>query len=200
MASPTLRIIEAAQQPVQRWKNGGGSTTQIISYPPNASLDDFDWRVSMARMETDGPFSLFPGIDRTLAILQGEGVTLEIADLGEIKITQLTPPASFPGDHATQARLLGGPITDLNVMSRRGRYRHRLRFMRIDGAASLTADADVLVLLCLGEAQVGLGDEFCGLKSGDAALLSDVKGRTISLRAAPPAALWMVDIEPVSDA
>ena len=48
------------------WKNGGGETAEIAVSPPGAALDDFDWRLSMARVETDGPFSAFPGIDRTL--------------------------------------------------------------------------------------------------------------------------------------
>ncbi len=196
--TPLIRVIEAAQQPVQRWKNGGGSTTQIASYPSDATLDTFDWRISMARMEQDGPFSLFPDIDRTLAVLQGDGLTLNIDGLGEITVTQLTPPASFPGGRPTHARLIGGAITDLNVMTRRGRFRHRLRFMRIDGAASLTADADVLVALSLGEVRITVGDQRGDLKARDAAILSGARSAMVSLRAPRPAAIWLVDIEGVS--
>ena len=61
-----------------RWKNGGGETAEIAVSPPGAALDAFDWRLSMAKVETDGPFSAFPGIDRTLAILEGEGIRLSV--------------------------------------------------------------------------------------------------------------------------
>jgi environmental stress-induced protein Ves len=45
------------------WKNGGGETTEIAVFPDGAGLSDFDWRVSMARVDGDGPFSSFPGIE-----------------------------------------------------------------------------------------------------------------------------------------
>ena len=50
------------------WKNGGGETVEVIVHPEGASLSDFGWRVSMATVASDGPFSVFPGIDRTLAV------------------------------------------------------------------------------------------------------------------------------------
>ncbi|HEX7759897.1 MAG TPA: HutD family protein [Caulobacteraceae bacterium] len=193
-----IRIIEAAQQPVQRWKNGGGSTTQIVSYPSDASLDDFDWRVSMARMETDGPFSLFPGIDRTLAILQGDGVVLDIDGAGEITITQLTPPASFPGDRPTQARLLGGPITDLNVMTRRGRYRHRLQSVAVNGIGTVILCADATVALCLGDLDIRIGEKTRHLNSNDAAVLAGIGTITLSAKKTVP--VWLVHIQAVTDA
>src|SRR5690606_15272177 len=60
------------------WKNGGGSTTTIAVGPPEAGFDDFDWRVSLATISEDGPFSRFPGVDRTLALVDGHGMTLDI--------------------------------------------------------------------------------------------------------------------------
>ena len=68
-----MRILRAESYRRMPWKNGGGETTEIAVSPEGAGLDDFDWRVSMARVESSGPFSLFAGIDRTLAILEGEG-------------------------------------------------------------------------------------------------------------------------------
>ena len=55
---------------------GGGSTTEIAVAPPGAGFDDFDWRVSLATITQDGPFSAFPGIDRTLALVDGDGCLL----------------------------------------------------------------------------------------------------------------------------
>ena len=73
-----MRIIRAADCRRMPWKNGRGETVEIAISPDGAGIDDFDWRLSMARVETDGPFSLFAGIDRTLAVLEGEGIFLNV--------------------------------------------------------------------------------------------------------------------------
>ena len=59
------------------WKNGGGSTTEIAISPPDAGFDDFDWRISVATIAADGPFSAFAGIDRVITLLAGAGVLLQ---------------------------------------------------------------------------------------------------------------------------
>ncbi|MBV9975040.1 MAG: HutD family protein, partial [Hyphomicrobiales bacterium] len=61
-----MRVLRAGQHRRMPWKNGGGETTEIIASPEGAGLDEFDWRISMARVATDGPFSRFAGVDRTL--------------------------------------------------------------------------------------------------------------------------------------
>jgi environmental stress-induced protein Ves len=58
------------------WKNGGGLTREVLWQPTGASLDDFDWRVSVAQIDSDGPFSAFPGIDRVITLIDGVGVQL----------------------------------------------------------------------------------------------------------------------------
>ena len=74
-----MRILRASTYRRMPWKNGGGETTEIAVSPEGAGLDDFAWRISMARVDGDGPFSAFAGVDRTLSILEGEGLRLEIA-------------------------------------------------------------------------------------------------------------------------
>ncbi len=70
-----MRILRAADHKRMPWKNGGGETVEIAVAPQDAALGDFDWRISMATVAADGPFSIFPGIDRTLSILSGSGMT-----------------------------------------------------------------------------------------------------------------------------
>ena len=72
-----LTVLRAADHRTMPWKNGGGSTTEIAAAPDGAGIDAFDWRVSMAVVAADGPFSEFPGIDRTLSILDGSGLILK---------------------------------------------------------------------------------------------------------------------------
>ncbi|MER8921093.1 HutD family protein [Mesorhizobium sp. M0802] len=119
-----MRIVRAADYRVMPWKNGGGTTTEIAVSPDGAGLDDFDWRVSMARVEGSGPFSGFAGVDRTFAVLEGEGIVLDIAGRPPAEVTAASAPLSFPADVPTTAALISGPITDLNVMTRRARATH----------------------------------------------------------------------------
>ncbi|HEY7791545.1 MAG TPA: HutD family protein [Vicinamibacterales bacterium] len=106
--------------PATPWKNGGGVTREIIRRPVGATLDDFEWRVSIATMAADGPFSPFPGVDRLLIVLDGAGVHLRSAD-GAIdrRIDRPLDPIAFPGEVPLSCRLLAGECTDFNVMVRR---------------------------------------------------------------------------------
>jgi environmental stress-induced protein Ves len=130
-----------------RWKNGGGETIEIAAHPEGATLADFDWRVSMARVETDGAFSTFPGIDRTLAILDGAGMILTIDNGAPIELTATASPFSFDGAAATSARLRDGPVVDLNLMTRRARYAHRMTRLSLTEPAQISIAArETLVL------------------------------------------------------
>lgn len=122
-----MRIIRAKDCRTTPWKNGGGSTTEIAAAPEGASLESFDWRISMAQVASDGPFSNFSGIDRSLAVVKGSGMILTIGREAPVTLSSGTDPVRFAGDTPTSARLTNGAITDLNVMTRRGRVSHRLQ-------------------------------------------------------------------------
>jgi environmental stress-induced protein Ves len=161
-----MRIIRAADCLVMPWKNGGGTTTEIAVAPEGASLNDFDWRISMAHVGQDGPFSSFPGIDRTLSVLTGSGITLAFGDGERIRLDRGSAPYPFAADRTVDGLLVDGPIDDLNVMSRRGRWRHRVE--RLSGAGSLSADKGLLVLVARkGDWQVNGAT----LPAGDSAIL-----------------------------
>src|SRR5690606_34168292 len=112
----------------------------------DAGLDDFGWRISMATVATDGPFSSFPGIDRTLSILSGAGIQLDIAGRPRILMDSGSEPCLFPADLATSARLIDGPVTDLNVMTRRSLFRHRVE--RHKEACSIAPSSSLRLVLC----------------------------------------------------
>lgn len=125
-----MKIFKAADYKRMPWKNGGGETAEIAVFPKDASLADFEWRISIATVASDGPFSSFAEIDRTLTILSGEGMELEIA--GErLALTHASQPHHFPADVATSARLLGGTVVDLNVMTRRLRCTHQVERLKL---------------------------------------------------------------------
>jgi hypothetical protein len=117
-----VRLLTPADYRSMPWKNGGGRTTEIAAFPPGATLDTFLWRVSLADVACDGPFSPFPGIDRTIVLLEGAGMRLHEG----VRATELTTPFAphaFSGDATIDCRLIAGPVRDFNAMFRRGRAR-----------------------------------------------------------------------------
>ncbi|GAB3375594.1 HutD/Ves family protein [Massilia agri] len=140
----TTLIPFAALAPVP-WKNGGGSTTEIAIGPPDSGFEDFDWRVSLATIEKDGAFSLFPGVDRTLALVEGHGMTLEI-DGEPTLVTDADPVVAFDGSSKVEAKLNRGGSTDFNAMTRSERCYHTFGRRRLSGDSTFVARADVTVL------------------------------------------------------
>lgn len=123
-----MRHLTAADYLRTPWKNGGGETVQLAIFPADAGLDDFAWRISVAGIDRDGPFSRFAGIDRSLVVLSGSGVLLDIDGMRH-ELTTDSPPLRFAGSAETSARLIAGPVTDFNVMSRAGVADHSISRM-----------------------------------------------------------------------
>ena len=152
-----MRILRAGDHKRMPWKNGGGETVEIAVSPEDAGLAGFDWRVSMATVATDGPFSIFPGIDRTLAILNGNGMTLDIEGRAPALLTTASDPLAFPADIPVAASLQDGAITDLNVMTRRGRATHTVERLMVSAPTDIRpTNATTLILPLDGE--VGVTD------------------------------------------
>ncbi|HEY6985495.1 MAG TPA: HutD family protein [Rhodanobacteraceae bacterium] len=102
-----------------RWKNDGGWTTEIAREPAGAETQ-FAWRVSIADIESDGPFSSFPGVDRDLVLLAGAGMELSIDDAAPLRVDERFQHVRFRGEQVVECRLLGGSTRDFNAMVRRG--------------------------------------------------------------------------------
>lgn len=130
--------------PATPWKNGGGVTREIVCQPPGAGLETFDWRVSIATIASDGPFSTFAGIDRIITLLEGGGVHLA-SDDGAIDHRLDSPlhPFAFPGEACLHARVLAGDCEDFNVMTRRSVCRARVQ--RLREASELSAPAGLML-------------------------------------------------------
>lgn len=139
-------LLDPATASAMPWKNGGGTTVELAISPADAGLEDFAWRLSTAQVAVDGAFSSFPGIDRSLTVLAGNGVCLQRADGLRETLLSGDAIAVFSGEEAISAQLLDGPITDLNLMTRRGVWSHELRLVRLQGEQVLVNDAELLLL------------------------------------------------------
>jgi hypothetical protein len=109
-----VRLIRLADTRPQRWRNDGGWTRELLALP---SPDDWHVRVSVAEIESDGPFSTFPGVQRFFCVLEGPGVELTI-DGRSMRVTPPDSAVQFAGEAKTTCRMLDGPTRDLNLMVR----------------------------------------------------------------------------------
>lgn len=130
------------------WKNAGGITHEIAVHPEGAGLDGFGWRISMAEVAVDGPFSRFEGVDRSLAVLSGAGIRLCRPDGSGPVVDAAAGPVRFRGEDAVTGRLVAGPVLDFNVMTRRGAWVHRLRSLTLPGPGTIAARAAITAICC----------------------------------------------------
>ncbi len=155
-----MEFVPRLRQPEMPWANGGGSTRQVAIEPPGGSLAaGFDWRVSVAEVASDGPFSVLPGVDRSLWLLAGAGFELDVG--GRIvRLDRALQRFDFAGETSVVSRLSAGPCTDLNVMVRRDRVRADAAIVRVPALAShesATASTGLLLVLSGALRVVGLG-------------------------------------------
>lgn len=142
-----MQLIRYRECPSTPWKNGGGSTKQLLISPANADLSDFDYRVSIASVSSSGPFSQFIGIDRQLCLLEGEGLKLHIQGDNLDSGTLLTPndaPFNFKGETQIESQLLDDPVLDFNVMTKRGKYSSNIEKISINNTFTYGSNRDSL--------------------------------------------------------
>ena len=126
-----MQILRHGDYKCMPWKNGLGVTEEVMAHPPGSDLASFGWRLSIAHVGADGPFSLFAGIDRTIALLDGDGLLLDLPDR-TIELDRKGEPFAFSGDLQISSRNKGGPTIDLNIMTRRSQFSHQMRRIRLE--------------------------------------------------------------------
>ncbi|MFB6821244.1 HutD family protein [Streptomyces virginiae] len=190
-ASGGIRILRAADRTATVWKNGGGVTREIAAWPEGAGMDDFGWRVSLAEVGADGPFSAFPGIARTLTLAEGAGMDLTVAGVRRL-VDERFAPQDFPGDEPTDCRLLAGPVVNFNVMYRRDAVGAQTAVVRGTLALAVPPGGTLLVAALEGPAVLEHPGDRTDLLPYDAALLTGpydgrvrTTGRAAVVRFAP---------------
>jgi uncharacterized protein len=108
----TWKAIHLNDVPPAPWRNGGGTTRELVAWPDSAA---WQWRASVAEVIQDGPFSSFAGVKRWFAVLQGDGVCLTV-DGHLHMLTKSDQPLAFDGEAQTTCELLGGATQDFNLM------------------------------------------------------------------------------------
>ena len=101
-------VVRSADVAPQPWANGGGTTREL------ARADDGSWRISLADIASDGPFSTFAGRHRLLTVVDGPVLGLEVD--GETHVVEPHRPFAFSGDASVTATVPEGPVRALNVV------------------------------------------------------------------------------------
>lgn len=167
-----LSRLQASDYQRTRWRNGGGWTTQIAVDPAvadGAAGGEFRWRVSIADIEHDGPFSPFPGIERDLLLLEGHGIELDIGDAPPLRLTERFAHVHFAGEANVSCHLLAGPTRDFNVMTRRDAVRADVFARPLVGPMAIFPEAGVewLVHVFSGHANARSDAQDLDLESGN---------------------------------
>lgn len=178
------------------WKNGGGTTAEIAIAPAAAGFDDFDWRISLATIAQSGGFSVFPGIDRTLALVEGAGVALQIDAAPLFNLDAAHPLIRFAGEAAVHATVANGATTDFNVMTRRSSCSHQVETLTFSGSYNLARRSSTTLLFVVGGDQVlcQSGAEASQLQLHDALLLTPDDAPAWTLQAPTTSTLFVVHI------
>ena len=192
--------LPKSHRKISRWKNGDGCTSVIAISPADAGLDNFDWRISMATITKSGDFSIFPGVDRSLQLIEGSGLRLQIDEAAPFELDEAQPLIRFPGEARVRATIDQGPGADFNVMTRRQTCRQQLENLSLSGHHQRLRQSDTtLIFLAKGAPVIcQSGTEKCTLTLHDAILLSRDDAALIELWTGGSSTLIVVDIMPAS--
>lgn len=140
-----MRVQRCSEHHAMPWANGKGTSYEIAS--DRNEGDHWSWRIAIAPVVVDGPFSALPGIDRELVVIEGNGMVLDVD--GESVECLPGRVVQFPADLMTFAQLVEGSVVDLGLMVVRG---------SVTGSMVVVADVgDVIesdVLVAVGDAVV----------------------------------------------
>ena len=185
------RILHSSDYQRMPWKNGGGTTTEI--WKAESPAGEMLWRLSIADVASDGPFSEFPGIDRWIMVIEGDGMELSIDGMGTKRLNGHYDPLFFPGDARTTCRLLGGPIRDFNFMIRRSFGQGLLQVFHLPAKVTSPSRDDVVAVhLLRGSAELE-NNEVRELAAGDSWISEEP--RRAKVRALSDAVIAIISID-----
>lgn len=171
-----LRHLPACGYRRLRWRNGLGWTREIhvAAAPHGVDADAWDWRLSIAEIEADTPYSTFPGVEREQVLLSGDGLAL---DFGGDDQRPLFPPHGrqrFSGEASVRARLQGARAEVFNLMWRPGRVQPRLWHRPLVGSMLLFVEpgSSWAVHVVAGTLTIDGGRSLPLLERGDSALVA----------------------------
>ena len=142
-----MLVLRNADLPVSRWPNGAGRKSDLVTGD--------GWMTGFAWLDADAPFSLLPGLDRTITLVEGRGFTLDVAGRA-LPVMAAFAPSAFDGGAVTRCRI-AGPSRVLNVMTDRTRFEHRVAIVERSGRVDPGGSIACVIVALEGEVQIGAG-------------------------------------------
>jgi environmental stress-induced protein Ves len=184
-----LQLISPNQWQTQAWKNGGGITHQLARSDDNAGMR---WRVSIAEVASDGPFSRFEQTDRIIMLLQGNGFCLHGAAEQAVVLDKALVPFAFAGETEIDCTLIDGPVRDFNLMTRRFDVTASLQVLSVAEPLSLRLTQESLLYLASGQRLLSFAGQSYQLDAGQSLLCTDeVGGVQMKADAGPCQLVWI---------
>lgn len=170
----SVNIIPPQQWQTQRWQNGGGVTHQLCRHDDEHGML---WRVSVAEVASDGPFSRFENINRVIMLLGGAGFSLHGVGAKPQVLDKPLEPFAFAGETPIHCSLINGAVRDFNLMTRRDVLSAVLEVLTLNSDAhELTAGGQTIVFVASGQLDVAFNGQRYVLDTEHSLLLSNEKG------------------------
>ena len=145
-----MNIIRGSDLVERPWRNGGGITREIVEVRDGT---DLLWRLSMADVASDGPFSDFSGLMRVLTVI--EGGAMELSTPVGVLMAEPLKPVRFDGGLAVTSKLLDGPLRDLNLMFDPLRVAGNVEVIEASLALTATPQQSYALHMLAGAAELG---------------------------------------------
>ncbi len=179
-----IRHLNPATYARTPWKNGGGTSTDIAWLREDDAVADpwsgVIWRYGRTRIETPGAFSHHPGLSRLIAVVEGKGLVLNVADGGSIDLRQPFTPGRFSGEQRVSSMLEAGPVGVVNLMGDAERARIDLVFAE-PGSTTETTETTTIVHAIGGPAQLKVAGATLHLADDAALEIRDPKSLRVTI-------------------
>lgn len=189
-----MKLLRASEHKAMPWKNGLGVTHEVALEPCNIDGAQFLWRVSLATIKGSGPFSAFPGIDRSIAALKGNTVKLIVDGQLSAELKALGSPFSFQGESIVEAINDGGETTDLNIMTLRHHASHVMKCLDLKSNPSIIGEHDLSVIVFTEQTQYSIENTHFKAEAFD--VLANVsRGDTVQITTGDAAVAYLIGID-----
>lgn len=190
-----LTLLRPSDQRRMPWKNGGGTTAEIFLEPlADNAPGGFLFRLSLATIERDGPFSIFPGYDRILLLLSGDGMELDFGTEGVLRVARPKTDAHFPGEWAANCTLRNGPVQVLNLIFDRAHVKGVARLLVVGHEGQIVALCGQTALLYVLWGEASVDREVLTLSTGDTLRVDTPKSLFLRALSQPEAAVYIIEI------
>lgn len=125
-----IRVLNPDDYHLVAWKHRNGMSTELYIEPHDAYLGDFDWRIARATIDAQGKFSVFEGVDRSIAVISGK-LVLHLDSGDVVTMTKDTPPLGFKGESMNWNDMPTDELITFHAMSRRTKCTHILSSDRV---------------------------------------------------------------------